>query len=282
MVEKRCVQGRWIDDSDVAWLRQWIQANPQWSRKGIARALCEQWSWRDQRGRLKDFAARTFLLKLEAGGEIELPPLQENKRRRPKGVVHPPSWEEPSLRECQLTGVKPVQVEPVAPRSRAAQRWAFYLDRYHYLGLRVVGENLGYLVTDAQGRDTACLLFGAPAWRCAGRDRFLGWTDEERQSSLHRVSNNTRLLILPWVRIPHLASHVLGQVARRISGDWQSKYGHGLDWLETFVETGRFRGSCYQAANWQCVGRTTGRTRQDRDHQIQTAPKAVYLYRLRR
>jgi hypothetical protein len=147
----------------------------------------------------------------------------------------------------------------------AARRWAFYLHRYHYLGLRVVGENLGYLVADTAGREVACLLFGAAAWRCAARDQALGWSEAQRRQGLSRLANNTRFLILPWVRVPHLASAVLGAAARRIGADWQAKYGHGLDALETFVERGRFAGTCYRAANWRCVGSTRGRSRQDCD-----------------
>jgi hypothetical protein len=173
-----------------------------------------------------------------------------------------------------------VKLEPIFAGSAAAVRWAFYLDEYHYLKLRVVGENLGYLAVDAHGRDVAAVLFGAPAWRCAPRDEFLEWGDTQRREQLNRLANNTRFLILPWVRVPHLASHVLGALARRIRADWQRKYGHGLDWLETFVEHDRFAGSCYRAANWQWVGQTRGRSRQDRDHTQRVPVKDVYLYRL--
>jgi hypothetical protein len=179
-----------------------------------------------------------------------------------------------------LSQIQPVKLEPISAGSAAVVRWAFYLDQYHYLKLRVVGENLGYLAVDAHGRDVAAVLFGAPAWRCAPRDAFLEWGDTQRREQLHRLANNTRFLVLPWVRVPHLASHVLGVVARRIRADWQSKYGHGLDWLETFVEPERFAGSCYRAANWQRVGPTAGRSRQDRDHLQRVPVKDVYLYRL--
>jgi hypothetical protein len=145
-----------------------------------------------------------------------------------------------------------------------------------------VGENLSYLAVDRQGRDVACLLFGAAAWRCAARDTKLGWRSEERRERLGRVANNTRFLILPWVRVKHLASCVLGQAARRIDGDWRQKYGHGVDWLETFVDRERYRGSCYRAANWECVGQTQGRSRQDRDHQLRVPIKDVYLYAVRK
>jgi hypothetical protein len=173
-------------------------------------------------------------------------------------------------------------VEPVSAGSPAARRWAFYLDQYHYLGLHVVGENLGYLAVDAHGHDVACLLFGAPAWRCAPRDQFLGWNEQTRRQRLHTLANNTRFLILPWVCVPLLASHVLSQVVGRVGADWRVKYGHGLEWLETFVERERFAGSCYRAANWRRVGQSTGRTRQDRDHTRRVALKDIYLYRVGR
>jgi hypothetical protein len=242
--------------------------------------LCEVWNWRDGRGRLKDFAARSLLLKLEAREQIRLPALRVNKRRAARRVKGLASWEEPSAWRAVLREVQPVRVEVVEAGSASWERWAFFLNRYHYLGLRVVGENLGYLATDGRGREVACLLFGAAAWRCAARDRYLGWGEVERRAGLERMANNTRFLILPWVRVPHLASHLLGQVARRIDGDWRVRYGHGLAWLETFVEVGRYAGTCYRAANWQHVGQTRGRSRQDRDHQLQVPVKAVYLYRL--
>lgn len=274
------VQGRQLGREELTWLAHWVGEHAQWSRKRLARELCEHWGWRDQRGRLKDFAARSLLLKLEAQGYLRLPLLQLQKRRAPRRVRRLIGWQQPRAWEASLRQIRPVHLEPVAAGGAAAVRWAFYLDEYHYLKLRVVGENLGYLAVDAHGRDVAAVLFGAAAWRCAPRDEFLEWSDARRREQLHRLANNTRFLTLPWVRVPHLASHVLGAVARRISADWQSKYGHGLDWLETFVEHGRFAGSCYRAANWQWVGRTTGRSRQDRDHTQQVPLKDVYLYRL--
>ena len=156
------------------------------------------------------------------------------------------------------------------------------MERHHYLGLHVGGENVRYLAQDVQGRDLACVLFGAAAWKCAPRDRHLGITEAQRRAGLQTVANNTRFLILPWVRVPGLASHVLGQVARRIDAGWQAKYGHGLHWLETFVERGRFAGTCYRAANWRCVGQTTGRRCADRHHTLQVPVKDVFIYQLRR
>lgn len=275
-------QGRLISEEEVEWLRAWITEHPQWSRKRLARELCRLWQWQDALGRLKDFAARSFLLKLAARGLIELPVLQVNKRRlAPAGrpVAEVDCSQEPLC--AGLGELQPVVLKPVTAGSDEARRVAFYLDRFHYLRWRVVGENMAYLARDGSGRDLGVLLFGAPAWRCAPRERHLGWNEAERRTQLARVANNTRFLILPHVRVRHLASHLLGRAARRIDSDWKAKYGHGLDWLESFVDAERFAGTCYRAANWQGVGYTGGRSRQDRHHILRVPRKAVYLYRLR-
>lgn len=276
------VQSRIVRPEDLEWLQAWPRRDPGCSRKALARELCRRWQWLDAQGRLKDFAARSLLLKLAAQGRLVLPPLQTHKRRPPRPAPQWPDWQEPAPWCAVLAALQPLHLAPVVPGTEAARRWAFYLHRYHYLGLRVVGENLGYLASDHAGRDVACLLFGAAAWRCAPRERALGWSDEERRRNLGRLANNTRFLILPWVRVPYLASALLGAVARRIGADWQAKYGHGLDALETFVERDRFAGTCYRAANWRHVGATRGRSRQDRDRTRVVPVKDVYLYPLRR
>ena len=279
MQGKRCIQGRWLDEGEILQLKQWIGQRPGWSCKRLARGLCEQWQWRDARGRLKDFAARSLLLKLAAQGHLELPPVQENQRRSPRRVHPLVPGEPPSLREVrELSEVKPLQAQVVPARGPEWQRWASYLDRFHYLGWRVVGENLGYLVRDAQDRDVACLLFGAAAWKCWVRDQFLGWNSPPGPEQLTRIANNTRFLILPGVGARSLASQVLGLVSRRISRDWIDKYGHGLDWLETFVDAACFPGRCYAAANWIWVGDTQGRGRQDPQHQRLAGRKKVFVY----
>lgn len=280
MEGKRCIQGRWLDELDLNQVREWVEARGDWSRKRLAKELCEQWNWRDSRGRLKDFAARSLLLKLEGEGWIQLPPLQENQRRKPPKVDLLARWEQAPVRAADLGKLGPLQVRVVEPGTAERKRWAFYLHRFHYLGLRIVGENLGYLIQDSQRRDLACLLFGAAAWKCAVRDRFLGWKSSPELEQLTGIADNTRFLILPWVGVKGLASHVLGRVGQRINGDWQQKYGHKLDWLETFVESGRFEGSCYAAAHWRLLGQTQGRGRQDRQHNQSATPKKVFLYRL--
>ena len=273
-------QGRWVDEAQVNWLRGWLEEHPEWSRRRLACELCQQWDWRNAAGHLKDFAARSYLLKLAARGLIDLPPLQTQQRRPRPSVYVPTAWQEPAPWESALPALWPLRLEVVQPGTGAARTWAFYLERYHYLGLRVVGENMGYLARDRHARELACILFGAPAWHCRVRDQYLAQRGAGRAVGLARIANNSRFLILPWVRVPQLASYVLAQVGGRINADWQAKYGHGLEWLETFVETRRFAGTCYRAANWRRVGQTTGRSRQDREGTLRVALKDVYLYRL--
>ncbi len=273
-------QGRRLTAEQLCWLKGWVAEHSDWSRKRLARELCLRWDWRDGQGRIKDFAARSLLLKLEAQGWVRLPTLRTTMRReRPRPQI-PDSFLEPELIDQALSALQPLEITRVVAGTDLARRWAYLIDRYHYLGFHSVGENMGYLVRDRQQRDLAALLWGAPAWKCRPRDRHLGWNIAERKAGLNRIANNTRYVIFPWVRIPHLASHVLGRIARRIQRDWKEKYSHGLDWLETFVEMDRFAGTCYRAAGWQSVGMTTGRSRQDKDRQLRVPRKSVWLLAL--
>lgn len=281
MISAPMIQGRLVTPEILAQVRGVIAGQPTWSRRRLALELCRQWQWQNAAGQIKDMAARTFLDKLEARGWIQLPPRQ---RRRGPGfaprlaalpAIAPAGLQEP------LGQLRPLQWQVFSARQPQAARFNAYLARYHYLPYRsTVGENLAYLVQDRHGRDLACVLFGAAAWKTQPRDTFIGWTAEERRRHLERVVNNTRFLILPWVRVPELASHILGRVARRVARDWQAQYGHAVALLETFVERERFRGSCYRAANWLCVGQTQGRTRQDRQHRLQAPVKDVFVYPL--
>lgn len=265
-------------------MRQWIADHPQWSRKRLSRELCQLWDWRNGRGQLKDFAARTFLEKLAARGLLVLPPLQwqrSHPRPKPDGTVLI-DWPTRPISE-PLRNLQPLQWMVPSAGAPEVKRFDGYVRAYHYLGLRVVGQNLKYLVRDQQDRDLACLLFGAAAWRTTARDQFVGWDQTQRAAGLHHLTNNTRYLILPWVRVDGLASHLLSQAARRLSQDWQKKYGHPIYLLESFVEPGRFRGTCYRAANWLCVGQTRGRGRQGPNPLKPSAPrKDIYLYPLTR
>jgi hypothetical protein len=219
---------------------------------------------------------------VEQRGWIVLPPLKK-AWCKPRAAISKLPEKEPGMvcLEAGFGEVGPVELEVVQAGSEAFRRWAYYLSTHHYLGLRMVGQNMGYLARDRSGREVAALLFGAAAWRCGARDAHLSAQNYGLKEGLVRIANNTRFLILPGVRVPHLASHILGKVARRIAKDWRAKYGQTLDWLETFVERDRFIGTCYRAANWVHVGSTRGRGRQDRKHTASIPQKDIYLYRLK-
>lgn len=260
-------------------IRGWRKRHPDWSRYDLSVALAEQWNWRNEAGRLKDMAARTLLLKLERRGLIDLPaPLRRNGRaaaRAPEPALELPGLE-PAKLEGALRGLQPITLE-LARSLAQRRRIGELLARYHYLGFSgAVGENAQYLARDAQGREVAVLLYGAAAWKVAARDQWIGWTPAQRAAGLGRIANQQRFLVLPWVRVPHLASHLLALASRRLSRDWQERYGHPIWLLETFVEEPRFAGTVYRAANWRCLGQTTGRTRQDRDRALQKPVKSVW------
>jgi hypothetical protein len=277
------VQGRRVTPQDVARIRELLGMNPGWSRRRLSEVLAAEWNWRNGAGQLKDMAARTLLLKLEARGLIDLPPRRQHASNRMASRSLPrQNWDSAPI-EGKLGDLGPLTVREVSSDMTARFRFAAALAEFHYLGFRgTVGENLQYTVTDGRGRLLACLLFGAAAWKCRARDEFLGWTPEQRQRHLHRVANNTRFLILPLVRVPHLASWILGNVTRRLPADWEKKYGHRIVLVETFVERDRFAGTSYKAANWVNVGSTTGRSRQDRYSTLRVPVKDVYLYPLER
>jgi hypothetical protein len=275
------IQGRQIGPAELEQVRGLLAAHPDWSRYRLSRELCQVWNWRNHIGQIKDMAARSLLLKLEERGWVALPArrcLSPNRMRhkRIRRLAHPTDPITGSLSELQ-----PLQIQELSQHPQGRPLFDWLLHQYHYLGYTsAVGQNVQYLVRDRQGRDLACLLFGAAAWKTQGRDAFIGWTAAQRQAQLHRVANHSRFLILPWVRVPELASHILGRVARRIAADWQGRYGHRVALLETFVERRRFRGSCYRAANWIGAGQTRGRTRQDRRHLLQAPVKDVWVYPL--
>lgn len=278
-------QGRRVSAAELECLRSALATHPEWSRKRLARELCQRWHWCTPQGRLKDFAARSLLLKLQARGLLSLPPLREQYRTRRWELVPPSSSAGvvmPGI-EQSLAGLQPLRWSLLAAGSPEESRLHEYLRRYHYLGLRVVGENLKYLVQTRAGQDVACLLFGAAAWQSAVRDRFIGWSGAQRAEGLSHLVNNSRLLILPWVKVSGLASHVLSRAMRRLNADWQSKYGHPVWLVETFVDRERFAGTAYRAAHWQSLGHTQGRGRQGPDPRVRsTSLKEVFVYPLHR
>ena len=276
------LQGRRIEPAEFLQVRDLVAGHPQWSRYRLSRELCALWNWRTARGQWKDMAARTLLLKLAQRGWITLP-----ERRGPSPNRHrlatPPArvWERTPI-TGQLSELGEIRISEVSsrPAGRAEVRAA--LAQFHYLGWRTpVGENLQYVVREGAGRLLAVLVFGAAAWKCAARERWIGWSPRQREAGLSRIANNHRFLIVPWAQVAQLGSWILGGVAQRIAADWQAKYSHPVVLLETFVERERFAGTCYRAANWVRVGETTGRSRADRHRTLRVPVKELYVRALR-
>ena len=270
-----------IRPADVLLIGNLVAQNPAASRYKLSRLLCQVWDWRDPKGQLKDMAARSLLLKLSERGWITLP---AKRRESPNRMRHKTvGWVEHDRDPIasSLAELIPLQVRELSRYPEDLPLFECLLHQHHYLShTSSVGLNLKYLVRDRHGRPVSCLLFGSAAWQCAARDEFIGWSAAERQRALQQITNNTRFLVMPWVEVRHLASHVLSRVLRQLRTDWQRKYSRPLHLVETFVDTSRFVGSCYRAANWIEVGQTTGRTRQDRSNQIHVPPKRVLVYPL--
>jgi hypothetical protein len=277
----KVIQGRCITQGEVALIRGLLADNPSLNRSRLSREMCERWDWRNDKGRLKDMACRTLLLKLERLGEIRLPPRQ---RPSPNALRNRQITEVPhdcSPIEGDLSALRPLRIEPLTEGGEQIPLFKFLLHRYHYLGHRnCVGENLKYILRDQAGRLLGCMLFGSAAWKAKSRDAFIGWDRQMRERNLLFLSNNTRFLILPWVHVQHLASHLLAQVSRALPGHWMEKYGHPIHLLETFVERERFRGTCYRSAGWRHVGATAGRSRNDVHATMSVPVKDVFLYPL--
>jgi hypothetical protein len=278
------MQGRPFGAEQLAAIQDLLERHPESSRYGLSRRLATLWDWRTASGQLKDMAARTLLLKLQEQGWIKLP---DRRRKSPTRSGRAPSetplalLDETRL-EGSLSSLLPLRIEELSQLGRHVRRAQLEVcvARYHYLGYRSrVGQNLQYWISSAQGRPLACVIFGAAAWQCAARDRWIGWSKEQRAQRLSGVANNTRFLIFDWIGVPHLASHILGNIGQRIAADWKAKYRQTLHVLETFVDRERFAGGCYRAANWLCVGQTRGRGRQG-PHDPSTTIKDVYVYPL--
>jgi hypothetical protein len=280
------IQGRTLTAGDLAEMQRLLVSHPEWNRTFLSGHLAQKWEWRNGAGQLKDMAARTLLLKLERRGLIRLPPPQRRTRRpsaQPPDLTAQPvrPWPAAPIQSL-IQALQPICLEVADTRSRR-QQVRQYLAQFHYRGFHgAVGENVQYLARDAQGRELAVMVFGAAAWKQADRDEFIGWSAAQRAQHLGAVANQQRFLMLPWVRAPHLASHLLALVVGRLSQDWQHRYGHPVWLVESFVEQDRFWGTAYRAAGWRCLGQTTGRTRQDHHHRLRTPIKSVWVRPLHR
>lgn len=280
MEKKMVIQGRQLETSDIGWIENLILEHSDWNRTRLSREICRMWDWRNAKGTLKDMACRTMLLKLDRRGWITLPPPQVKINNAARLSKLPEVKLDQTPFNGKLEELMPLKVKLVQSRSESLL-FNSILKYHHYLSYRTpVGQNLKYLLFNSLGQVIACFLFGTAAWKTAARDSFIGWNIKTREKNLHLVANNVRFLILPWYSVGNLASHILGLVSRRIGADWRLKYGYPIYLLETFVETPRFTGHCYRAANWQCIGKTTGRTRNDRSRTIKTPVKKIYLYPL--
>jgi hypothetical protein len=269
-----------MTDEKVALIQKLIAENPNMERSKLSVVLCEMWDWRGSNGQLKDMSCRDLLLSLAKAGKIVLPEPQGTRRtvgdrREIKHLTHD---------ETPITGIlkdlRPLRVDIVSSKDKLIE-FKSYIDQYHYLKFdRYIGEHMAYMVYSRDGAPLSCLLFGSAAWSCRERDIYIGWEKEQRRYNLNMITNNVRYLLYPWVTVPHLASHILSLIAKRISIDWEQKYGHPVYMLETFVEISRFRGTCYRAANWIRVGSTTGRGRNGGHHNAILPVKDIYLYPL--
>lgn len=277
-------RGQIIDREQLGFLREFIAAHPDSSRWKLSRQLCETLGWKQSNGALRDVVCRGLLLLLERAGEISLPPVRRHipgqcrtARARPQ-----PLPIDTSPLAMPLSELGGIEIQPVR---RTADEPLFngLVEQYHYLGYeQPVGEHLKYLAWAREGRPVAALAWSSAPRHLGARDRYIGWSAAARRQNVHLIAYNTRFLILPWVKVPHLASHILGRMAARLSADWQAQYAHPLYLLETFVDPQRFRGTCYLAANWKVLGETTGRGKADLTHRPNRSIKQVLALPLHR
>jgi len=250
---------RVITDDDLVFIRRLIAENPELSRRGLSIKLCEAWNWAQANGALRDMVCRGMMLMLHRQGLIELPALRQVGRssrgaaKKPQAPIIDATPLSLSLAELGVLGIRQVRRTPEEALFNAL------MHQHHYLGYtQPVGEQLKYMVFAGE-RPIACMAWSSAPRHLGSRDRFIGWSSQARLANVRLLAYNTRFLILPWVTVPHLASHLLGRIAKRLSADWQAVYAHPIYFLETFIDPQRFRGTCYRAANWTLLGHTTGR-----------------------
>jgi hypothetical protein len=276
------IRRRRIGQQDLLLIRELISTEGHRGRSYISNRLCEIWDWHQDNGRFRQIACRDLLRQLEGKGLVKLPPMLKPARRA--GYVNRvPALD--LLDQSRLVGPLPSMREELridlVEGAEPARLFKGLIGTYHYLGYQQAkGAQVKYLVRYRE-RPVACLSFGPAAFKVAARDQFIGWSVPQRQARLARVVNNERFLLLPWVEVPNLASFVLSRCVRRLRSDWQRIYQQDLVLVETFIEKDRFRGSCYAAANWTCIGESSGRGRNDRFHQESLPIKTHWIYGLR-
>jgi hypothetical protein len=276
-------RGRTVSTQDVAFIRALIAAHPQESRRRLSRKLCEAWGWVQPNGTPRDMVCRSLMLGLDRGGHIQLPAVRQRplnplaRRARPSAVV----GIDRSPVRCRLADLGHLEFCQVR-RTSHEPLFNGLIEQHHYLGYtQPVGEQLKYVVYAAR-RPVACFAWSSAPRHLGPRDRFIGWSAAERRRNIHLIAYNPRFLILPWVEVPHLASHVLGRMVRMLRGEWERIYGHPVYFAETFVDRPRFAGTCYRAANWVFLGLTTGRGKDDQTKRANRSLKEVLGYPLTR
>jgi Domain of unknown function (DUF4338) len=256
-------QGRAVTPADVELINEIIAASPQASRNKLSQLVCEAWNWRQGNGALKDQLCRSVLIQLHREGHIQLPP----PRHKPPNPLanrlapHPVEVDRSPL--CgRLADLSPLEWCQVRKTPQEPE-FNWLLESEHYLGFtHPVGESLKFMVFSGL-RPVALFSWSSAPRHLAPRDNYIGWTPEQRKKGLHYLAYNSRFLVPSWVQVPHLASHVLSRMTRILPQEWQKVYGHPVYFAETFVDTTRHRGTCYRAANWVFMGRTTGRGKDD-------------------
>jgi len=271
---------RVITDDDLVFIRRLIAENPELSRRGLSIKLCEAWNWAQANGALRDMVCRGMMLMLHRQGLIELPALRQVGRSTRGAAKKPqaPSIDATrlslSLAELGVLGIRQVRRTPEEALFNAL------MHQHHYLGYtQPVGEQLKYMVFAGE-RPIACMAWSSAPRHLGSRDRFIGWSSQARLANVRLLAYNTRFLILPWVTVPHLASHLLGRIAKRLSADWQAVYAHPIYFVETFIDPQRFAGTCYRAANWTVMGQTTGRGKAAPTRAVNRSIKQVLGYPL--
>ena len=280
MAELLQYRGRVVTDADAAFLRDLIERNPTASRRTLSRLACQAWNWVQPNGALRDMVCRGLMLALHRSGHLVLPALRlvPPNPLAQRGRPVPVTVEAEPIRSA-LKDLLPLTFRQVR-RTEEEPAFNGLIEAYHYLGYtQPVGEHLKYVVR-SRGRLLACLAWSSAPRHLGPRDRFIGWSKDQRRRNLRFLAYNLRFLILPWVEVPHLASHILGRMARILPEDWERIYGHRVVFLETFVDPTRYKGTCYRAANWTVLGRTTGRGKNDLTHKANRPIKEILGYPL--
>ncbi len=271
--------GREFSENDMGMIRDTISKNPNISRRGLSKLVCESLNWRGPAGRLKDMRCRVVLLEMQKDKLIKLPPVAR-KFPNPNAVIVFSPQTEPQQQVLSPVHELDVITLRLVDDRKLSKLWNEYIERYHYLGYKKLpGNQLRYIAYSGENI-VALLGFAAAAWKTAARDRMIGWTEKQREKNLHLIINNARFLILPWIQSKNLASKLLSLAAKRLRHDWPQRYNYKPVLIETFVEIPRFTGGCYKAANWLHVGTTTGRGKYDRKHEAKLPKKDVWLFPL--